>query len=150
MIDLGRSKSPTGELAARQIKRKRLRRRWADKYFKRRLLMLDKKADPLEGAPQARGIVLEKVGIEAKQPNSAVRKCVRIQLIKNGKQVTSFLPWDGALNYVDEHDEVSVEGIGGSMGRAMGDIPGIRWRVFKINGVSLKELVYGKKEKPRR
>lgn len=150
MNKLGRSKSPIGEYASRQIKRKRLRRRWSDKYFKRRTLMLDKKADPLEGSPQARGIVLEKVGIEAKQPNSAVRKCVRIQLVKNGKQVTSFLPWDGALNFVDEHDEVSVEGIGGSMGRSMGDIPGIRWKVFKVNGVSLKELVYGKKEKPRR
>ncbi|MBI2936758.1 MAG: 30S ribosomal protein S12 [Thaumarchaeota archaeon] len=147
---MARSKSPVGEFAARQIKRKRLTRRWSDKYFKRRLLMLDKKADPLEGCPQAKGIVLEKVGIEAKQPNSAVRKCVRIQLVKNGKQVTSFLPLDGALNFVDEHDEVVVEGIGGSMGRAMGDIPGIRWKVSKVNGVSLKELVYGRKEKPRR
>jgi len=112
--------------------------------------MLDTKADPLEGAPQARGIVLEKVGIESKQPNSAIRKCVRIQLVKNGKQVTAFLPGDGALNFVDEHDEVSVEGIGGSMGLSMGDIPGVRWKVFKINGVSLNELVYGRKEKPRR
>ena len=40
--------------------------------------------------------------------------------------------------------------IGGSMGGAMGDIPGVRWQVFKVNGVSLKELVYGRKEKPRR
>lgn len=143
-------KSPIGEFAARQIKRKRLRLRWSDKYFKRRLLKLDTKSDPLEGSPQARGIVLEKVGIEAKQPNSAVRKCVRIQLVKNGKQITSFLPWDGALNYVDEHDEVFVEGIGGSMGRSMGDLPGVRWKVFKVNDVSLKELVYGRKEKPRR
>ena len=46
-------------------------------------LRLDIKADPLEGSPQARGIVIEKVGIEAKQPNSAIRKCVRVQLIKN-------------------------------------------------------------------
>ena len=28
------------------------------------------------------------VGVEAKQPNSAIRKCVRVQLIKNGKKVT--------------------------------------------------------------
>lgn len=143
-------KSPMGEFAARQLKRKRLSRRWSDKYFKRRLLMLDKKADPLEGSPQARGIVLEKIGIEAKQPNSAIRKCVRVQLIKNGKQISAFLPLDGALNFVDEHDEVFLEGIGGSMGRAMGDLPGVRWTVFKVNGVSLKELVYGRKEKPRR
>lgn len=112
--------------------------------------MLDKKADPLEGSPQARGIVLEKVGVESKQPNSAIRKCVRVQLIKNGKQITAFLPGDGALNYVDEHDEVVLQGIGGSMGRSMGDIPGVRWTVFKVNDVSLNELVYGRKEKPRR
>jgi len=114
------------------------------------MLQLDKKADPLEGAPQARGIVLEKVSVESKQPNSAVRKCVRVQLVKNGKVVTAFCPLDGALNYVDEHDEVLIEGIGGSMGRAMGDIPGVRWKVFMVNGVSLKELVYGRKEKPKR
>lgn len=76
--------------------------------------------------------------------------CVRLQLVKNGKQITAFLPGDGALNYVDEHDEVHVQGIGGSMGRSMGDIPGVRWVVFKVNDVSLKELVYGRKEKPRR
>ncbi|HEU4985027.1 MAG TPA: 30S ribosomal protein S12, partial [Nitrososphaera sp.] len=60
------------------LRTKKSRGRWADKYYKRRMLMLDKKANPLEGAPQARGIVLEKVGIESKQPNSAVRKCVRV------------------------------------------------------------------------
>jgi small subunit ribosomal protein S12 len=128
----------------------RQRLRWSDKYYKRKVLRLDVKADPLEGSPQARGIVLEKVGIESKQPNSAIRKCVRVQIVKNGKQITAFLPGDGALNFVDEHDEVTLEGIGGSMGRAMGDIPGVRWQVSKVNGVSLNELVYGKKEKPRR
>jgi ribosomal protein uS12 len=76
--------------------------------------------------------------------------CVRVQLVKNGKQITAFLPGDGALNFVDEHDEVMLQGIGGSMKRAMGDIPGVRWTVFKVNGVSLNELVYGRKEKPRR
>jgi len=104
----------------------------------------------LEGAPMARGIVLEKVGRESKQPNSAIRKCVRTQLIKNGKVITAFLPGDGALNVVDEHDEVIVEGIGGSKGGAMGDIPGIRWKVSTVNGVALKELVLGRKEKPVR
>jgi small subunit ribosomal protein S12 len=32
----------------------------------------------------------------------------------------------------------------------MGDIPGVRWQVFKVNSVSLNELVHGRKEKPRR
>ena len=143
-------KSPTGEFSARRLKVKKQRLRWSDKHYNRKIFMLDRKADPFEGSPQARGIVLEKVGIESKQPNSAIRKCVRIQLVKNGKQVTAFLPGDGALNFIDEHDEVVAEGIGGSMGGAMGDIPGVRWKVFKINDTSLNELVYGRKEKPRR
>ena len=39
--------------------------------------------------------MLEKVGVEAKQPNSAIRKCVRVQLIKNGKKVTAFGEFGG-------------------------------------------------------
>jgi len=143
-------RSPRGKFAARKLSSKRKKRRWSDIYYKRRMLRLDVKSDPLEGAPMARGIVLEKVGRESKQPNSAIRKCVRTQLIKNGKVITAFLPGDGALNVVDEHDEVVLEGIGGSRGGAMGDIPGIRWKVVTVNGVSLKELVLGRKEKPLR
>ena len=144
------SKSPKGELAARKLLEKRKNFRWSDVYYKRQMLRLDVKSDPLQGAPMARGIVLEKVGVESKQPNSAIRKCVRTQLIKNGRVITAFLPGDGALNVVDEHDEVIVEGIGGSRGGSMGDIPGVRWKVTTVNGVSLKELVLGKKEKPMR
>ena len=51
----------------------------------------------------AKGIVLEKVGVEAKQPNSAIRKCVRVQLIKNGKKIAAFVPRDGCLNFTDEN-----------------------------------------------
>ncbi|HDI42185.1 MAG TPA: 30S ribosomal protein S12, partial [Candidatus Bathyarchaeota archaeon] len=75
---------------------------------------------------------------------------VRVQLIKSGKVVTAFLPGDGALNVVDEHDEVIIEGIGGARGRSMGDIPGVRYKVIMVNGVSLKDLVLGRKEKPMR
>ncbi|MDH5794376.1 MAG: 30S ribosomal protein S12, partial [Candidatus Bathyarchaeota archaeon] len=126
------------------------RLRWSSMYYKRRTLRLDVKADPLEKSPMARGIVLEKVGVESKQPNSAIRKCVRTQLIKNGRVITAFLPGDGALNLIDEHDEVIIDGIGGSRGRSMGDIPGVRWKVIMVNGVSLNELVYGRKQKPAR
>ena len=140
----------TGEFAARRLTERRKQFRWSDMYYKRSMLRLDVKSDPLTGAPMGRGIVLEKVGVESKQPNSAIRKCVRTQLIKNGRVITAFLPGDGALNVVDEHDEVVVEGIGGSRGGAMGDIPGVRWKVVTINGVSLKQLVLGKKEKPMR
>lgn len=143
-------KSPTGLYAARKLIKKRKKFRWSDLEYKRRVLQLKKKVDPLEGAPMARGIVIEKVGIESRQPNSAVRKCVRVQLIKNGKVVTAFLPGDGALLFVNEHDEVVIEGIGGPEGRAYGDLPGVRWKVIKVNGVSLKEILRGRKQKPMR
>jgi small subunit ribosomal protein S12 len=139
-----------GLFAARSLREKRKKYRWKSRYFKRRALQLDVKSDPLEGAPMGRGIVLEKVGVESKQPNSAIRKCVRVQLIKNGRQLTAFLPGDGALNYIDEHDEVVIEGIGGSRGKSMGDIPGVRYKVSTVNGVSLNELILRKREKPRR
>jgi len=147
---MGRSKSPKGEYAARQAIKRRKKFKWSGLRYKRRMLQLKKKFDPLEGAPQSRGIVIEKVGVEAKQPNSAIRKCVRIQLIKNGKQVTAFVPGDGGLLYIDEHDEVIIEGIGGARGRSMGDIPGVRYKVCLVNGVSLEAMLKGIKEKPRR
>jgi len=139
-----------GLYAARKLESVDKNNRWSDGDFARRALNLDVKADPLGGAPQARGIALEKVGIEAKQPNSGIRKCIRLQLIKNGKQITAFCPLDGAINFIDEHDEVVVERIGGKMGGAMGDIPGVRWKVISVNNVDLRQMVLGKKAKPVR
>lgn len=141
---------PNGLYTARKLRNDRKELRWSDRYYKRRVLRLKEKSDPLEGSPQARGIVIEKVGIEAKQPNSAIRKCVKVQLIKNGRVVTAFAPGNGAINFIDEHDEVVIEGIGGRLGRSKGDIPGVRYKVIKVNGISLLELVCGKKEKPVR
>ncbi len=143
-------KAPAGMFAARKLRKKRLKFRWSQREFKIKMLGLKKKYDPLEGAPMARGIVLEKVGVEARQPNSALRKCVRVQLVKNKKVVTAFVPRDGGIEYIDEHDEVIIEGIGGPRGRSMGDIPGVRYRVVMVNGVSLKALWEGKRQKPRR
>lgn len=73
-------------------------------------------------------LVLIYSGVEAKQPNSAIRKCVRVQLIKNGKKITAFVPRDGSLNYIEENDEVLVAGFG-RKGHAVGDIPGVRFKV---------------------
>ena len=87
-------------------------------------------------------------GLEAKQPNSAIRKGVRVQLIKNGKKIACFVPRDGCLNYVDENDEVLISGFG-KRGKSKGDIPGCRFKVCKVVGVSLLALYKGKKEKPR-
>ncbi len=144
---MARTKSPRGEFAARALAKKRKHFQWKDVRYKRRVLKIKRKTDPLEAAPMAEGIVLEKIGIESKQPNSAIRKCVRVQLRKNGKQVSCFLPGDSALTFVEEHDSVSIVGIGGAMGGAVGDLPGIRWKVIKVNGVSLDALITGKKER---
>ncbi|MDY6965033.1 MAG: 30S ribosomal protein S12 [Halobacteriota archaeon] len=139
-----------GMYAVRKLKKDRKKFRWSDRHYSRRALNLDVKADPLRGAPMGRGIVLEKVGVEAKQPNSAIRKCVRVQLIKNGIQVTAFCPGERAISFIDEHDEVTIARIGGRMGRSMGDIPGVRFKVTAVNNVSLEEMVRGRKEKPLR
>lgn len=143
-------KKSNGIRAGSKCAKRRNQSRWSDKWFVKRALNLKKKSDPLVGASQAKGIVLEKVQLEAKQPNSAMRKCARVQLIKNGKQITAFLPGDGATKLVDEHDEVVVECIGGNMGRAKGDIPGVRWQVVKVNDQSLNALLKGKLEKARK
>lgn len=136
--------------AGKRLKGRRKSHRWASRKFIKKALGIAKKADPLQGASQARGIILEKIQLEAKQPNSAMRKCVRVQLIKNGRQITAFAPGDGAIKLMDEHDEVIVECIGGRMGRSKGDIPGVRWAVIKVNNQSLDALLKGKIEKARR
>ena len=144
------SKKASGINAGTKLQKRRSVAKKQYKWFAKKTLGLKDKSDPLAGASQASGIVLEKVQREAKQPNSAMRKCVRVQLIKNGKQVTAFLPGDGAQKLVDEHDEVVIECMGGSMGRSKGDIPGVRWQVIKVNDQSLHALLHGKIEKARK
>jgi len=123
---------------------------WKSRKFKVRTLNLYAKSDPLAGANQAKGIVLSKVQKEAKQPNSAMRKCCKVQLTKNGKQVTAFIPGNLAQRFIDEHDEVMIERIGGKQGRSKGDIPGVRYQVIKVNDQPLARLAKGKIEKGRR
>jgi len=144
------AKKSRGLNAGKKLKHRRVVGRWHYKWFIKKAMRLKEKSDPLEGACQAKGIVLEKVQLEAKQPNSAMRKCVRVQLIKNGKQVTAFCPGDGATKLIDEHDEVIIESIGGAMGKSKGDIPGVRWQVIKVNDQSLDALRKGIIEKARK
>jgi len=130
--------------------RKRKKHKWLSKRWKRRALKLKEKFDPLEGAPQARGIVLEKVVLEQKQPHSGLIKCVKVQLIKNGKVVTAHAVRDKAINFIDEHDEVLLAGMGGSQRGQMGSVPGVRYKVVAVNNADLQMLRRGKKEKPKR
>ena len=144
------TKKSRGLNASKKLVKRRRQSKWKDKWFVRKARNLKEKSDPLGGVSQANGIVLEKTQIEKKQPHSGLIKCVKVQLIKNGRQVTAFLPGDGATKFVDEHDEVMIESIGGAKGRSKGDIPGVRWRVLKVNDQSLDALLHGKLEKARK
>ena len=76
-----------GEFAALSLEKNR--KKWNKKdrrAMKKQKAKHKRKDDLLAGSPQGRGIVLEKRGVTAKQPNSGIRKCVRVQLIKNGKE----------------------------------------------------------------
>jgi small subunit ribosomal protein S23e len=139
---------PAGINTGRKLRSHRREQKWHDLAYCKKNSITAMKANPMGGSTMAKGIVLEKIGIEAKQPNSAIRKCVRVQLIKNGKKIAAFVPRDGCLNYIDENDEVLIAGFGRS-GHAVGDIPGVRFKVVKVAGVSLLALYKEKKEKPR-
>ena len=137
-----------GEFSARDMKRRRKKFRWRSTRYKRQLLKLWKKT-PLEGAPRGKAIVLKKKGVEQKQPHSGIIKAVRCQIIKNGVQVTAVVPGTGAIKHIDEHDEVMIEGVGGSQGGAVGSMHGIKYKVVAVNGVALSEILKGKKQKPK-
>jgi small subunit ribosomal protein S12 len=137
-----------GKFSARNLRRKRKRFRWNSDQKKRQMLRLWAKT-PLKGSPRARALVLKKKGVEQKQPHSGIIKAVRCQLIKNGIQVTAFVPKTGAIKHIDEHDEVIIEGLGGSQGGAVGSMHGIKYKVIAVNGISLSEILKGKKEKAK-
>ncbi|NTV24525.1 MAG: 30S ribosomal protein S12 [Nanoarchaeota archaeon] len=143
-------KKSNGINAGARLVQRRATFAWRKAKIKSRVLKLKIKSDPLGGVSQANGIVLEKTQVERKQPHSGLIKCAKVQLIKNGRQVTAFLPGDGATKFVDEHDEVMIECIGGAKGRSKGDIPGVRWQVIKVNDQSLAALLSGKLEKARK
>ena len=140
-----------GEFAALSLAKKRKKWEGKDRRTTKKLRAKNKiRDDLLEGSPQGRGIVTEKRGVEAKQPNSGIRKCVRVQLIKNGKELTALAPYDGAIKFIDEHDEVIVEGLGGAQNGPKGDLWGVKYRVTHVNGIALEMLRTGKKEKTKR
>jgi small subunit ribosomal protein S12 len=139
-----------GLMNARKLRNKNRKNRMAKKPWKKKMLGITIKYDPLGRSSQAKGIVTKKVQKEAKQPNSAMRKCCRVQLIKTGKEVTCFIPGNLAQKFVDEHDEVLIERIGGKQGKTKGDLSGVRFQIIKVNDQPLHLLWQGKIEKGRR
>ncbi len=138
-----------GEFAARKLRKSRQHFKWKDVGYMKRMLHLIKRK-PLGGAPQGKGIVIAKRTVEQKQPSSGLIKAVRVQLIKNNIQVTAFVPGNHAIDQINEHDEVLLEGIGGSQGGPVGSQWGLKYKVVVVNGVSLSEVLKGKKQKPMR
>ncbi|XP_068955655.1 small ribosomal subunit protein uS12-like [Petaurus breviceps papuanus] len=130
---------------ARKLRSPRRDQKLHDKQYKKAHLGTALKANPFGGASHAKGIVLEKVGVEAKQPSSAIRKSVRVKQINNGKKKS--LPLF-PMNFMEENDEVLVTGFGWK-GHAAGDIPGVRFKAVKVAYVSILALYKGKKERPR-
>ncbi len=143
-------KGANGENAGRNLKRKRQKYKWLSKKWKRAKLKLKARFDPLGSSPMASGIVVEKVTLEQKQPHSGLIKCVKVQLKKNGRIVTAHAPRDKAITFINEHDDVMIAGLGGSQRGPIGSIPGVRYKVTKVNNVDLQALRHGKKEKPKR
>ncbi|MDE1851971.1 MAG: 30S ribosomal protein S12 [Candidatus Micrarchaeota archaeon] len=141
---------PKGEFAAKELIKKRKKQRMLNKAWKRKYFHLKRKFDPVGTVPMAKALVLQKFVLQQKQPHSGLIKCVRCQLIKNGKIVGAYVPYDGTINFIEEHDEITLQGMGGSQRGQMGSIPGLKYRVIAVNGTDIYQIVKGKKEKPKR
>src|SRR3989338_7247610 len=138
-----------GEFAGRKLRKSRQRFKWKSVKYMKRALQL-KKREPLGTAPMGKGIVISKRTVEQKQPSSGLIKAVRVQLIKNNIQVTAFVPGNHAIDHINEHDEVLLIGSGGSKGGPIGSQWGLKYKVVAVNGISLSEILKGKKQKPMR
>ncbi len=138
-----------GEFAGRKLHKTRNKFRWKKIDYTRKVKKLWKD-EPLGGAPQARGLVISKRTVEQKQPSSGLVKAVRVQLIKNNIQVTAFVPGNKAIDQINEHDEVTIAGVGGSQGGSVGSMWGLKYKVTAVNGVDLEEILSGRKQKPAR
>merc|ERR1712160_115405 len=85
------SGKPRGMQAGRKLRENRRLNRWAQKSFMK-ANAISRWKKPFACTSQASGIVVEKVGVEAKQPNSAVRKCVRVQLKRTTRELLATSP----------------------------------------------------------
>ena len=80
-----------------------------------------RKVGPMSGRPQLKGVVLQVMIRKTKKPNSAQRKCCRVQL-STGKEVIAYIPGEG--HTLQEHNV--------AWGR-MQDLPGVNVQVIRGN-----------------
>ena len=85
-------------------------------------------------------IVLDLIQIEPKQPNSAKRKIACVQLVQSKKKIKTYIPKCGGKEFIKLHDVVTIQSIGGSLGRARGDLYGLNTKIIKVNGQCLNQL----------
>ena len=70
---------------------------------------------------------------------------------KNQKSHSKYLiSGNQAIDHINEHDEVLIEGVGGSQRGPIGSQWGLKFKVVAVNGVALSEILSGKKQKPAR
>lgn len=105
------------------------------------------KANPVE-MPAVQKKYAGKVKAEGERAKSAIGNCVSVQLITNGQKITAFVPKVSWMNFIKEDNVVPVAGFG-RKDPAIGDIPGVRFKVIKGANVSLLASCKGKKERPR-
>jgi len=75
-----------------------------------------------------------------------MRKCCKVQLTKNGKSVTAFIPGNLAQKFIDEHEWIMIERIGGKQG-LLRRYSSVRYAVIKVNDQPLDRLWLGKIQK---
>ncbi|KAI7981532.1 40S ribosomal protein S23 [Camellia lanceoleosa] len=133
-------KKTCGMGAGCKLKSHRRRQMWADKAYKKSHLSNEWKK-PFAGSSHAKDIVLEKMYAFSNMLSfTSFLLNVHLWLLHLISNLTN-----GQLTFTV--DEVLIARFG-RKGHAVGDIPGVRFKVVKVSGVSLLALFKEKKEKP--
>uniref|UniRef100_G1MNI3 Small ribosomal subunit protein uS12 n=1 Tax=Ailuropoda melanoleuca TaxID=9646 RepID=G1MNI3_AILME len=116
------------------------RTKQCDKQYKKAHLGTALKANLLGSILHSKRILLEKVGGKAKQLNSAIRKY-------EGPADQRWQKTHSFHTNIAENNQVLVAGFG-CKEDAVGDIPGIHFKVVKVANVFLQAFCKGKKKRP--
>ena len=75
------------------------------------------------------------------QTSKSTRQCVRVKTNKTGKEAIAMIPLDGRSLIIDVNDSIVLEGIGRN-GKSLKDLPGVKYKVLKVSGISLETIQY--------
>lgn len=139
----------SGLYSAYRLKKRSRAKKLNEKFYRDRLNNKLYKLPTGPKKPQSKAIVLEKIGVEAKQPNSGIRKVCKVQCVQTGNVIFAFVAGDGGLKCIEQNDEVVIQSLG-RRGKSVGDRPGIKYEIIKVAGASLDGILRGKVEKPQK